>query len=140
MIRANFSSFSIANAESMDLPYFSMPIVIFPSYPIRARQSARLDRRMNATMQYPPTDGCFRPPDDSLEPPPNPKTGNSYTVSPAEYGIPVNTSRSERSELPELLKQAEDDSAMMKPGPWRLIDYLSHDWKEEDIWSSWKGN
>ncbi|KAH6982394.1 hypothetical protein EDB80DRAFT_592767 [Ilyonectria destructans] len=66
-----------------------------------------------------------------------PKTGNSYIVSPADPGIPVNTSRSDRSELPQLLKQAEDDSAM-KPGPWRQVDYLSHDWQEEDIWSSWK--
>ncbi|KAH7111376.1 hypothetical protein EDB81DRAFT_671438, partial [Dactylonectria macrodidyma] len=65
------------------------------------------------------------------------KTDNSYIVSPADHDIPVKTSRSERSELPELLTKAEDDSAM-KPGPWRQVDYLSRDWKEEDIWSSWK--
>ncbi|KAH7115392.1 hypothetical protein B0J13DRAFT_459767 [Dactylonectria estremocensis] len=82
---------------------------------------------------YPfPKDRCFRPPDDSMEPPPNPKTGNSYTVSPAGHGIPVTTSTSEK-----LLEHAEDDSAM-KAGPWRQVDYLSHDWKEEDIWTSWK--
>ncbi|KAH6975876.1 hypothetical protein EDB80DRAFT_875177, partial [Ilyonectria destructans] len=51
-------------------------------------------------------------------------TDNWYIVSPADHDIPVNTSRSDRSELPELLKQA---------GPWRQVDYLSHDWKEEDI-------
>ncbi|KAH6982434.1 hypothetical protein EDB80DRAFT_768358 [Ilyonectria destructans] len=64
-------------------------------------------------------------------------TGNSYTVSPAGHGIPVNTSRSEKSELPEPLEHAEDDSAT-KANSWRHVDYLSHDWKEEDIWSSWK--
>ncbi|KAL6405677.1 uncharacterized protein AUP68_10812 [Ilyonectria robusta] len=72
-----------------------------------------------------------------MKPPPNPKTGNSYTVSPAGHGITVNTSRSEKSELPKLLEHAKDDSATTA-NPWRHIDYLSHDWKEEDIWSSWK--
>jgi Fungal protein of unknown function (DUF1752) len=32
---------------------------------------------------------------------------------------------------------AEDDTAI-KQAPSRHVDYLSHDWKEEDIWSSWK--
>jgi hypothetical protein len=34
-------------------------------------------------------------------------------------------------------KHAEDDTAVRNP-PSRYVDYLSHDWEEEDIWSSWK--
>jgi hypothetical protein len=30
------------------------------------------------------------------------------------------------------------DEATIKPQPTRHVDYLSHDWEEEDIWSSWK--
>ncbi|KAL0254332.1 protein phosphatase regulator [Diplodia seriata] len=38
---------------------------------------------------------------------------------------------------PEPIPIAEDDSAI-KPEPTRHVDYLSHDWREEDIWSSWR--
>ncbi|EEH43731.1 protein phosphatase regulator REG1 [Paracoccidioides brasiliensis Pb18] len=30
------------------------------------------------------------------------------------------------------------DDASIKDEPTRHVDYLSHDWKEEDIWSSWR--
>jgi hypothetical protein len=36
-------------------------------------------------------------------------------------------------ELPETM----DDIAIC-PGPLRHVDYLSHDWREEDIWATWK--
>ncbi|KAH7145992.1 hypothetical protein EDB81DRAFT_483257 [Dactylonectria macrodidyma] len=138
MTHTNFSSFSITNAESMDLPYFSTPasnlsIVSDEGKAIRPAGPSNGRYLLHSF----PKDGCFRPPNDSPEPPLNPKTGNSYTISPADRGIPVNTSRPERLELPELLEHAEDDSAL-KAGPWKQVDYLSHDWKEEDIWSSWK--
>ncbi|KAH7120192.1 hypothetical protein B0J13DRAFT_568623 [Dactylonectria estremocensis] len=138
MTRTNFSSFSIANAESMDLPYsstYASDLSIISDEGKKIRSAGPSNGRYSLSPF--PKDGCFRPPGDSLEPPPNPKTGNSYTVSPAGHGIPVNKSRSEKSELPELLEHAEDDSAT-KANPWRHVDYLSHDWKEEDIWSSWK--
>ncbi|SPO02470.1 uncharacterized protein DNG_05143 [Cephalotrichum gorgonifer] len=35
------------------------------------------------------------------------------------------------------IERAEDDAAIM-PQPTRHIDYLSHDWREEEVWSSWK--
>jgi hypothetical protein len=38
---------------------------------------------------------------------------------------------------PELIFKAEDDTAL-KHEPSRHVDYLSHNWREEDIWSSWK--
>jgi len=43
-----------------------------------------------------------------------------------------------RPETPDLFfEHAEDDSAV-RAQPSRHVDYLSHDWKEEDIWESWK--
>ncbi|TQV95878.1 hypothetical protein V2A60_001047 [Cordyceps javanica] len=42
-----------------------------------------------------------------------------------------------RPETPELTKHAEDDATIASK-PSRQVDYLSHDWKEEDIWTSWR--
>ncbi|GFP56298.1 uncharacterized protein C227.15 [Trichoderma asperellum] len=50
-------------------------------------------------------------PDDNLEPPPSPRTGDSYTVSPAEQDSSVSTSR---PDSPELSDHAEDDTAVAK--------------------------
>lgn len=42
-----------------------------------------------------------------------------------------------RPDTPELTKHAEDDATIASK-PSRQVDYLSHDWKEEDIWTSWR--
>ncbi|POR35630.1 Uncharacterized protein TPAR_04174 [Tolypocladium paradoxum] len=72
--------------------------------------------------------------DDNLEPPPSPKTGDSYTVSPADGD---NSGTTSRPDTPECVEHAEDDTAVTTK-PSRQVDYLSHDWREEDIWSSWR--
>ncbi|KAH7124184.1 hypothetical protein EDB81DRAFT_912111 [Dactylonectria macrodidyma] len=74
---------------------------------------------------------------DSLETPPGPKIDDSYAASPAGYDNPEDTSRPETPDLPELIQRAGDDSEV-NVRPWENVDYLSHDWQEEDIWSSWK--
>ncbi|KAI1639450.1 protein phosphatase type 1 complex subunit Hex2/Reg1 [Biscogniauxia mediterranea] len=71
---------------------------------------------------------------EDLEPPPSPRTGDSYTVSPTEQTASATTSR---PGSPDLLDHAEDDTAV-KHHPTQHVDYLSHNWKEEDIWSSWR--
>ncbi|KAG4427491.1 hypothetical protein IFR05_017026 [Cadophora sp. M221] len=71
---------------------------------------------------------------EDLEPPASPRTGDSYTVSPTSNSTSTNVSR---PETPEPLEHAEDDTAV-RTQPSRHVDYLSHNWKEEDIWSSWK--
>ncbi|KAF2252781.1 hypothetical protein BU26DRAFT_419702 [Trematosphaeria pertusa] len=38
---------------------------------------------------------------------------------------------------PDPLPISEDDTAV-RAEPSQHVDYLSHDWKEEDIWSSWR--
>jgi hypothetical protein len=78
--------------------------------------------------------------DDNLESSPNPQIGDSYTVSPAEHENSGEASDGKsRLETPEheKFKHAEDDTAVSSR-PSRQVDYLSHEWKEEDIWSSWR--
>lgn len=72
--------------------------------------------------------------DEDLEPMPSPRTGHSYTASPNEQDVSTSTSR---PESPDLQERAEDDIAL-KAQPSRHVDYLTHNWREEDIWSSWK--
>jgi len=71
---------------------------------------------------------------EDLEPPASPHTGDSYTVSPTSVSTSTNVSR---PGSPDPREHAEDDSAV-RTHPSRHVDYLSHNWKEEDIWSSWK--
>jgi hypothetical protein len=71
---------------------------------------------------------------EDLEPPPSPRTGDSYSASPNEPDTSAYTSR---PESPDVLDRAEDDLAL-RSHPSRHVDYLSHNWREEDIWSSWK--
>lgn len=71
---------------------------------------------------------------EDLEPPASPRTGDSYTVSPTSDSTSTNVSR---PDSPSPVGHAEDDTAV-RTQPSRHVDYLSHNWKEEDIWSSWK--
>ena len=71
---------------------------------------------------------------EDLEPPASPRTGDSYTVSPTSNTESTNVSR---PDSPDPIEHAEDDTAV-RTQPSRHVDYLSHNWKEEDIWSSWK--
>ncbi|KAI0125886.1 protein phosphatase type 1 complex subunit Hex2/Reg1 [Xylariales sp. AK1849] len=79
----------------------------------------------------------FAPLED-LEPPASPRTGDSYPVSPVDQDTSTTTSAiTSRPESPDFLEHAEDDTAV-RQHPTQHVDYLSHDWKEEDIWSSWR--
>lgn len=55
-------------------------------------------------------------------------------ISPAEDDSSEDTSRPDTPDAPE---HAEDDTAVSNK-PSRQVDYLSHDWAEEDIWTSWR--
>ncbi len=72
-------------------------------------------------------------PDSNVEPPPSPKPGQAYTPS-VDYPSADDTPKPDTPEFPE---HAEDDTAV-STRPSRQVDYLSHDWREEDIWSSWR--
>lgn len=65
------------------------------------------------------------PSPEELEPPPSPRVANS------------DTSTTELSAQTPDKPPAVDDTALGAQ-PTRHVDYLSHAWREEDIWSSWK--
>lgn len=48
----------------------------------------------------------------------------------------ASTDASTATPLPNLSPSADDTSIEVEPS--RHVDYLSHEWKEEDIWSSWR--
>ncbi|PNP53228.1 hypothetical protein FNYG_15778 [Fusarium nygamai] len=78
--------------------------------------------------------------DDNLEPSPSPRTGDSYTVSPAKREASEEACDDILiSETPEHEKSehVEDDTAVSSR-PSRQVDYLSNEWREEDIWSLWR--
>jgi len=80
------------------------------------------------------------------------ETPNLYT--PVEFVPPASPASNESLPSPDLLGETASYSAGSPPSspglnpvvddtalrdePSRHVDYLSHDWKEEDIWSSWK--
>lgn len=71
---------------------------------------------------------------EDLEPPASLWAGESYTVPPTSNRTSTNVSR---LESPDPVEHAEDDTAV-RIQPLRNVDYLSHNWREEDIWSSRK--
>ncbi|KAI9759164.1 MAG: hypothetical protein M4579_002537 [Chaenotheca gracillima] len=73
---------------------------------------------------------------EDLEPPPSPKSGNSYEVSPGSNSVNT-TENASRLGSPERKKSAEDDTAA-RPEPVEHVDYLSHNWKEDELWASWR--
>jgi hypothetical protein len=71
-----------------------------------------------------------------LKPATFPKLGHLYSVSPSNSDAAGKASQTEMGRIPCIARAG--DEATIKPQPTRHVDYLSHDWKEEDIWSSWK--
>lgn len=64
---------------------------------------------------------------------PDPTCADAVTKSPRESGL-TTFAYPESSTAPLT---AGDDTAIQTE-PTRHVDYLSHNWKEEDIWSSWR--
>jgi hypothetical protein len=116
------------HAESVDQSYLSTPAT-----------NLSLDGHYEEDLELKPggpefDDSPFFAHLEDLEPPPSPGTGDSYTVSPTDHDTSANTSR---PVSPYFIEHAEDDTAV-KHQPTQHVDYLSHNWKEEDIWSSWR--
>jgi hypothetical protein len=133
------SSPRTTNAESNDQSYASTPASNFSlasdDYDETPVTEGSFDDHFGGFPSY-KEEGVFMgstpSPDDHFEPPPSPKS-NSYTPSD-EYDSSISTPKPDTPEFPE---RAEDDTAATTR-PTRQVDYLSHDWREEDIWSSWK--
>ncbi|KAI1847317.1 hypothetical protein JX265_006437 [Neoarthrinium moseri] len=116
---------------------------VAPSYSSTPATNLSLDGNCEENLGLDTDDNIFYSPYDrnsyfaqleDLEPPTSPRTGDSYTVSPTDHDTSAVTSR---PESPVALEHAEDDTAV-RHHPTQHVDYLSHDWKEEDIWSSWR--
>lgn len=73
--------------------------------------------------------------DGQLPPPGTPDELNLNSV-PATPDDETETDMSESD--PESILNPTSDDIAVKEEPTRQVDYLSHDWREEDIWSSWK--
>ena len=71
---------------------------------------------------------------ENLELPASLWTGDSNSVSLTSTGTSTSVSR---PESPVPTGYAEDDTAVRTQAT-KHVDYLSYNWKEEDIWSSWK--
>jgi hypothetical protein len=65
---------------------------------------------------------------EEFEAPPSSPIATTAPHTPAE---PASVS------TPEAVPVSEDDTAV-RSEPSQHVDYLSHEWKEEDIWSSWR--
>ena len=129
------SDSSISSAESS--PRTPHADSTAPSFASTPASSLSLDAREDEEdrIEFPSYDdvGYYGQVED-LEPPASPRTGDSYTVSPTSNSNSTNVSR---PDSPDPVEHAEDDTAV-RTQPSRHVDYLSHNWREEDIWSSWK--
>ncbi|KAL7953233.1 hypothetical protein V8C34DRAFT_66509 [Trichoderma compactum] len=76
--------------------------------------------------------------DYNLEPPRSPDMDDSYPhVLPEHESSDGGSNNTSRPGNPPVTERSEDDAAI-SIRPSRQAGFLSHDWKEEDIWSSWR--
>jgi hypothetical protein len=97
-----------------------------PSFTSTPSSSLSLDEQCDYAeddIQFPSNEDT---PAEMPRPPPSPEIVEQ---------LPVTSDRA--PDLPTPLQSAGDDLDL-KQEPSRHVDYLSHDWKEEDIWSSWR--
>ena len=81
---------------------------------------------------------------DHKPPPPSESSSSSSTStptptkSPAEPAEPTNTPTEGQTGKGGFRPLVAEDDFAVKVQPTRHVDYLSYNWTEEDIWSSWK--
>lgn len=82
-----------------------------------------------------PTYQAMRKSKLDLEPYKSPDLISSDTITPSASESSVTTPFAHDFHDPQIT--AGDDTAV-KREPTKQVDYFSHNWKEEDIWSSWR--
>ncbi|KAH7187339.1 hypothetical protein DER44DRAFT_816540 [Fusarium oxysporum] len=65
------------------------------------------------------------------------RSGDSYTISPADHASSDISDNTSRPGTPDHSEHTKDDMAVSSR-PSCQVDYLSHNWSKEDIWSSWR--
>jgi hypothetical protein len=109
-----------------------------PTPPIRVRPDTRCDKdevHRGLLLSHDEA-GHYKQSVDKV-PPASPRTEDCCAVTPSSDSTSTNDSIPDSPVLTEPIEHAKDDTAM-RGQPSRYVDYLSHDWKEEDVWSSWK--
>ena len=76
----------------------------------------------------------------ALEPPESSPSPESYTADDSKQliGTPSRTTAPPSSSDSFETKLVAGDDTAIRVEPSRHVDYLSHNWREEDIWSSWR--
>lgn len=126
-----------SHAEFLHSPTFSSSTPA-SSLSLNTKSEAEVEEEDEDQIVFPSYDdvGYLEAAED-LDAPASPRTGVSSTFSPASNSTSTPTTNASRPETPEPTAVAEDDTAVRNE-PSRHVDYLSHDWREEDIWSSWR--
>ncbi|KAK2685574.1 hypothetical protein QWA68_015862 [Fusarium oxysporum] len=75
--------------------------------------------------------------DDGPETPSSSRSSDSYTIFPADHASLEVSHDTLKPDTPDHGEHTKDDMAVSSR-PSRQVDYLSHNWREEDIWSSWR--
>ena len=109
-----------------------------PSYPSTPASSLSLDTKSESgspDIDFPSFDGpdYFSGPEEFEPPPPSSPVSIEPEIATPPGGLLA--PEPSRPDSPEI--QLRDDNAL-EIEPTRHVDYLSHDWREEDIWSSWR--
>ena len=110
-----------------------------PSYTSTPSSSLSLDDHCTPeedVIIFPSYDGggYFNKSED-LEPPSSPASVEPKTITQSASDACI--SKNQCTAIAQIQTIAGDDTAV-ESEPTRHVDYLSHNWKEEDIWSSWK--
>lgn len=125
------SSPRTVHADSVDPSYSSTPAT---NLSLDGHYDNDIDLDSEDNLILPQYDQNPYFPLEDPEPPASPRTSDSYTASPPDH---ENSDPTSRPETPEVSEHAEDDTAV-RHHPTQHVDYLSHNWREEDIWSSWR--
>ncbi|KAF5725213.1 hypothetical protein FMUND_41 [Fusarium mundagurra] len=75
--------------------------------------------------------------DNGPKTPSSSRSSDSYTISPADHASSEVSHDTLGPDTPDHGEHTKDDMAVSSR-PSRQVDYLSHNWREEDIWSSWR--
>lgn len=120
-------------------PRISNSDFVAPSYTATPASSLSLDSECDEDdldqITFPSYDDpSYYLPNEDLETPTDTQGDDDACILSQTTSNPLNASL---PDSPDLQEHAEDDTAI-KNQPTRHVDYLSHSWREEDIWSSWK--
>ncbi|KAL8943525.1 MAG: hypothetical protein Q9216_000983 [Gyalolechia sp. 2 TL-2023] len=112
-----------------------------PSYTSTPSSSLSLDEECsldNEDIHFPSYgDNTFIAPGLATESPNSPKCSSSEIPTPSD-SVPSGSSHLNKEATKTGASGPAGDDMDLKEEPTRHVDYLSHNWKEEDIWTSWR--